>query len=89
MLSGMATESLRLTRTPRTRLAIVSTVIAIALVLVALAYVRVGWWQMESVCTAEPLGARQVSSVTYSWSWVPLGFACTYGNGRTETSLWF
>ena len=40
-------------------------------------------------------GARSVvgcyvhKSVSYDWSWQPLGFQCTYDNGKTETSLWF
>jgi hypothetical protein len=60
------------------------------LVLVAVAgtlYSAAGWKKMESACLDGPKG--QVNAgVSYSWSWQPLGFKCTYDDGTSETSLW-
>jgi hypothetical protein len=69
------------------RLLAASAAFVVLLVATAL-YVRVGWWRMESACGADgPDSVR--TSVSYGWSWQPLGFRCTYGNGDTETALWF
>jgi hypothetical protein len=71
-----------------------STAVAIGVIVLTLAflvvgYVRAGWNRMEEVCTADPPGGQQVSSVAYGWSWSAPGFTCTYDNGRTRSSLWF
>lgn len=56
----------------------------------AAGYVRVGWWGMESHCTASPPGQPDHGGgVATSWSWKPLGFQCNYEDGFVETSLWF
>ena len=62
---------------------LVLAVVGLLVLSVAVAgYVRVGWWRMESACSRD-------DSVSYDWSWQPLGFQCTYGDGTGETSLWF
>ena len=48
-------------------------------VILAFAYLR----------TADSPGHHPTSSVEFGWSWSPLGFTCTYGDGTAETSLWF
>ena len=63
--------------------------VAVVLLVLALVYVRVGWWRMEAACTTESVGGRPVSSVAFGWSWTPPGFTCTYADGSTESSLWF
>jgi hypothetical protein len=68
----------------------------------AAAYLRVGWTRMENACTADrPRGAGTGSTsfkafrnpsqdaVTFGYSLHPLGFQCTYEDGRQRTSLWF
>lgn len=63
-----------------------------AVVLVALlvfGYVRIGWNRMESACTVDRPGHAQTPSIAFDWSWWPPCFTCTFGDGRTETSLWF
>jgi hypothetical protein len=68
---------------------LVSVVAAILLVLVATAlYLRVGWSRLESACSLDEAQGQIRSSVSYGWSWQPLGFQCTYDNGQTSTSLW-
>ena len=52
-------------------------------------YLRVGWSRMESACVLDGERGSVHNSVSYDWSWQPLGFQCTYANGKTETSLWF
>ena len=73
----------------RTRRGVIAGVVLLALVVAVVGYVRIGWYRMESACTADRPGEAPVSSVAFEWSWSPLGFACTYDDGRTETSLWF
>lgn len=64
------------------------TVALLAVLVLTALYLRIGWWRMESACYAGARGAIH-DSVSYDWSWRPLGFRCTYGNGETKTSLWF
>ena len=52
-------------------------------------YLRIGWWKMESACSLNNARGQIHNSVSYDWSWQPLGFQCTYDNGKTEASLWF
>lgn len=59
------------------------------LVLLMLAYGRFGWSRMETACTADPPRSGPWDSVETRWSWSPLGFQCTYDDGRQRTSLWF
>ena len=57
---------------------------------VALAiYVRVGGDRMETAWSANPPGGPSWHAVGYGWSWKPLGFQCTYDDGRRRSSLWF
>jgi hypothetical protein len=52
-------------------------------------YLRVGWWNMESACSATPPGgSTDWTSVSFGWSWAPPGFTCTYDDGRVWRSLW-
>ena len=73
-------------RTLLVGVAVVATVLVSALI-----YLRVGWDRMESHCIATPRGSESPahSSVQFSWTWMPLGFTCTYEDDSTETSLWF
>jgi hypothetical protein len=67
------------------------TVLACALAVLALvlvAYVRVGWWRMETACASDLHGGHRWKSVEYGWSWDPTGFQCTYDDGSKRTSLW-
>ncbi len=61
------------------------------LALAAAVYLRVGWTRMETACTADPPGGTPYpwKRVSLGYSLSPLGFQCTYGNGRQRTSLWF
>lgn len=61
------------------------------LVLVAVAvtlYSAAGWRKMESACSLDGPKGQVHAGVSYSWSWQPLGFECTYDDGTSETSLW-
>lgn len=70
--------------------AVVRTLLAaLVLAVVAFAYVRVGWTRMEDQCSTDRSMAGQRGTVSYSWSWNPPGFTCTYSGGYTETSLWY
>lgn len=73
----------------KTRRGVFAGVVLVALLVLAVGYVRIGWDRMESACTADRPGEAQTSSVAFKWSWWPPGFTCTYDDGRTETSLWF
>lgn len=78
---------------PRThrkaRRGVFAGVVLMALLILVVGYVRVGWDRMETACTADRPGEAQTSSVSFEWAWWPPGFTCAYGDGRTETSLWF
>jgi hypothetical protein len=68
---------------------LIAVAAAILLVLVATAlYLRVGWSRMESACSLGDSHGQIHDSVSYGWSWQPLGFHCTYDDGETSTSLW-
>ncbi len=68
---------------------LIAVAAAILLVLVATAlYFRVGWSRMESACSLDDSHGQIHNSVSFGWSWQPLGFQCTYDNGETSTSLW-
>ena len=73
---------------PVKRLGVVATVLAV-LALALVVYARVGWSRMENACAADPPGGPAWRSVEYSWSWSPVGFQCTYADGRQRSSLWF
>jgi hypothetical protein len=70
------------------RLFVVSVAVLAVLAATAL-YFRVGWWRMEAACSHSDSDWAMHNSVSYEWNWQPLGFQCTYANGKTETSLWF
>lgn len=65
--------------------------LAAALLLVGVAgYARAGWDRMEHECSTEaavPEGAN-ADSVVFSWSWLPPGFTCTWGD-ESVTKLWW
>jgi hypothetical protein len=63
------------------RWVVVGALAVVGLILV-LAYVRVGWWRMESACTTDPAGGIDEASVSYGWAWSPAGFHL-YLWGRT------
>ncbi len=61
------------------------------LVIVALSgtlYAAVGWHAMESACSLDGAEGPLHMGISYTWSWSPLGFTCTYDDGTSETSLW-
>lgn len=75
-------------------------VAVLTIVLVAVAvpwYWSVGWHRASSVCTtgaAVPAGVSG-GSMEQAWSWVPLGFACTWpaddggGDSFTIVKAWW
>jgi hypothetical protein len=65
-----------------------AALVSLALLVAIALYVRVGWWRMQSACSLENARGTIHNSVTYGWSWNPIGFQCTYNNGQTQTSLW-
>ena len=70
------------------RLALLVGATFVVVLAVAL-YYRVGWTQMENQCpSGGPTARRADDGVSYTWSWQPLGFTCTYGDGSSDTSLW-
>ena len=73
---------------PKPRVALIVTILVVIAATAAL-YLRVGWSRMESACVLDGPRGSVHNSVSYDWSWQPLGFQCTYDNGKTETSLWF
>jgi hypothetical protein len=60
----------------------------VLLVVTGLVYYRVGWSRMESSCSLSDATGQIHDSVSYDWTWQPLGFTCTYDDGSAETSLW-
>jgi hypothetical protein len=79
----------RATSSARVRLVVAVVVAVFVVLLITVLYLRIGWWKMESACSLNNAGGHIHNSVSYDWSWHPLGFQCTYDNGKTETSLWF
>ena len=71
-----------------TSVRLVGVATAILLLVATALYLRVGWSRMESACSLDQAHGQIHSSVSYGWSWQPLGFQCTYNNGQTSTSLW-
>ena len=74
---------------PQRRRAVLVALLLVGVLAVTVAYLRVGWWRMESACSLEGASGSTQRSVSYGWSWQPPGFRCTYGDGVTATSLWF
>ncbi len=64
-------------------------VAALLLAIAAAAYARVGWTRMDADCGADRNLVEHGGGVSYSWSWSPTGFRCTYRDGAVKTSLWF
>jgi hypothetical protein len=64
-------------------------VAVVAVLAMTALYFRVGWWRMESACSLDDARGSIHNSVSYDWSWQPIGSQCTYDNGKKETSLWF
>ncbi|BDZ60590.1 hypothetical protein Lsed01_02281 [Demequina sediminis] len=52
-------------------------------------YWSVGWHRASSVCTTDAAVPAGVSggSMDQAWSWVPLGFACTWPAGDGDDSF--
>jgi hypothetical protein len=73
----------------RVRLVLAVAVGVLVVLVMTVLYLRFGWWKMESACSLNNARGQIHNSVSYDWSWQPLGFQCTYDNGKTETSLWF
>ena len=71
------------------RLVAATTMAFLAVLVVSALYLRVGWWRMESACSLDDAHGSSRSSVSYGWSWQPLGFRCTYDDGESRTSVWF
>jgi hypothetical protein len=67
----------------------VALLIVLALAIATLAYARVGWTRMEAECGSDPRLGEHAGEVSYSWSWNPTGFQCSYDDGTVQTSLWF
>ncbi len=87
-MTDLSVEHARRSRSS-TSIRLVGVSAAIFLVLVATAlYIRVGWSRMESACSLDDAHGQIHNSVSYGWSWQPLGFQCTYDKGQTSTSLW-
>lgn len=64
---------------------------AILLVLASVVYAHLGWQRMDAICsTAEavPRGLYVGTEVTYSWSWRPFGYTCTWGD-IAITKFWW
>lgn len=70
------------------RRATASGMLLVVFLILALAYVRIGWDRMVTGCTADSPG-HHPTSVEFGWSWSPPGFACAYEDGTADTSLWF
>lgn len=74
----------------RRRRAVLGVVLVLILAVAVAAYMRLGWWQMDAVCSTDaavPAGATS-GSASYGWSWVPPGFTCTWGD-VSVTKLWW
>lgn len=67
---------------------LVAVVVLLVLLVGTLLYQVRGARAMESACSLDGAHGTIHNSVTYRWSWNPLGFQCTYDNGQTETSIW-
>ncbi|ROS27939.1 hypothetical protein [Cellulomonas sp. PhB150] len=63
--------------------------VACVLVVLTLAYVRVGWWRLEDACQADPPGGPAFASAATSWSWRPPGFTCEHDDEPPRTRLWW
>jgi hypothetical protein len=82
-------EAVRVRGMSRTGRRVVLGVLASILVLVVLfVYQVLGARAMASKCDMDGPNGSNWNSVTYNWSWSPLGFQCRYDNGKTLTSLW-
>ena len=88
-MTDTSTRAAGIPRRKRARLVTVGAVVLLATLLAVAAYLRVGWSRMESECSLSDAEGHIHRSVSYGWSWQPVGFTCTYDNGQSETSLWF
>ncbi len=63
----------------------------IAVGLFAFVYGYLGWQRMDAVCSTEaavPAGLYSGTEVTYSWSWRPFGYTCTWDD-ISVTRFWW
>ena len=67
---------------------VVTLSLVVLMVAAVVAYGWLGRLRMENACSLSNAEGEVHESVTYSWSWRPLGFTCTYDDGTSETSLW-
>ncbi|GEM_PF-1877266 len=72
---------------------VVALVVPISL---GLSYLAAGWYRMDQTCSTEaavPEGGVP-ETVSYAWTWEPLGFTCTWagavgGDDVSRTKLWW
>ena len=88
-MTDTSTRTVGRSRPKKVRLVVVGAVVLLATLLAVAAYLRVGWSRMESECSLSDAEGQIHGSVSYGWSWQPLGFTCTYDHGQSETSFWF
>lgn len=77
-------------RAPVWRRVVVAMVSVLLVAVLATTYLAVGWQRMDRVCSTDaavPSGATG-GSWSYSWSWTPPGFTCTWGD-TSVTKLWW
>lgn len=77
-------------RTSVWRRVVVGVVAVVLVTILGTAYMVLGWQRMDSVCSTDaavPAGANG-ASWNYSWSWMPPGFTCTWGD-VSVTKLWW
>lgn len=82
-------QEIRIAGRPGLLMSSMGALLVLALLVAMALYFRVGWWRMESACSLDDADGSSHNSVSYGWSWRPLGFRCSYDNGKSETSLWF
>lgn len=67
------------------------TATLIAVIAIGSLIFQVGWDGALNACSTEeylPDGATQ-GTAAHRWTWVPLGYTCTWDNGASLTKLWW
>ena len=88
-VSEVSVKHARSARSSVSRRVFLAAVAVLALLVPTALCFRVGWWRMESACALDNAQSSLHDSVSYGWSWQPLGFQCTYDKRERDTSLWF